>query len=157
MKNSYRGHVTSEAVDDNGKKEFDWSALLIWLCSLILSLLPIYFSILQYLNDKKTIDSAYWFKCITQDDVLWVIGTVLLFSLVNCFVSRKKGNRTKGWLKVFQILGIIVFVFLEGTWIFFKYRVTEYAFWPIILGSVWMVLALAISTPLQIDFIKNGE
>lgn len=157
MSSTYKGHVTSETVEEKGKNKFDWVALLVWLGSLVLSLLPIYLSVLHYLNVNKTIDLQYCFKCITQDDILWVFGTVLLFSLVNCFVSRKKGNDKKEWVGIVLVLGVIVFCFLEGTWIFFKYSVTEYATWPIVLGSILMILTLIISTPLQIDFIKDGE
>lgn len=48
-----------------------------------------------------------------------------------------------------------MFVFMEITWYVFKYSVKEFTYWPISLGTIFIILSLIISTLLQIDFIKS--
>ena len=52
-------------------------------------------------------------------------------------------------------IGIALFVFLEITWAVFKYFTSEYITWVVVLSVILMLAALVISTPLQIDSLKD--
>lgn len=157
---TYTGNVEHEVISAKGR--FNWAALLIWICSLIISLVPIYLSAISYLVENNVIDINFLFNCFTKDDILWVFSTVLLFSLVNyyspkfCSPATKRRSRNNLSLSL-SIFGVAVFVFTEATWLVFKYVVKSFATWPIILGAIWVIIIMIISTPLQIDFIRNEE
>lgn len=158
---AYTGEVEHKIVNTSPKGQFNWIALLVWLGSLIVSLVPIYLSALKYLIENNVIDLKFWFKCFTADDILWVFSTVLLFSLVNYFAklypgTAKKHSKSNLSLGLF-VFGWIIFVFAEATWLFFKYVLKSFSTWPIVLGVIWVIIIMLISTPLQIDFIRSEE
>lgn len=159
MEPQYSGQVRQEEVDTKGKKTFNWFAFFLWMISLIISLIPVYISALKYLETEETLDINYWFQCITKDDVLWVFATLLLFALFNSFVSSMSTGRTfkKKALHFLYIIALLVFALIEATWICLKYLVETVAVWPIYLGIFLMICSLIISTPLEINFIRNED
>lgn len=158
MGGQYHGRVECVRQNAKRKNQFNGGALLIWLISLVISLIPNYISVLSYLDENGHIDMAFWFQCFTKDDVLWTAATLLLFSLINCFsrynYESKQISESKTNFFLF-VIGIFVFVLTEATWLFFKYSLQSIAAWPISLGSGLAIAAMIISTPLQINFIKN--
>lgn len=148
-------NVVVEDLSKIKKNKFNWLSLGVWLISLVLSLIPIYLSFLQHLQEYGTIDDSFWFNCFVEYDILWVFATFLLFTCINpitCMINRKA---RPGWVTGLTVLGGVLFIFTEATWLFFKYRVISYATWPITLGFVLIALTVVISTPLQINFIKG--
>lgn len=158
MRSQYSGQVQRREVDTKGKEAFNWVAFFLWLVSLIISLIPVYISALKYLGSGKTLDINYWFQCVTKEDVLWVFATLLLFALFNSFISSMSTKRSfkKKPLHLLYIVSILVFVLIEATWICLKYFVETVAAWPIYLGVFLAICSLIISTPLEINFIRNG-
>lgn len=157
MKPQYRGQVQQEEVDTEGKKAFNWFAFFLWMISLIISLIPVYISALKYLGTGKALDIDYWFQCITKDDVLWVFATLLLFSLFNSFTSSMSTRRVfkKKVLYFLYMVAVFIFVLIEATWICLKYFVETVTIWPVYLGVFLVICSLIISTPLEINFIRN--
>lgn len=159
MKPQYSGQVQQKEVDKEGNKAFNWLAFFLWMISLIISLIPVYISALKYLGSGKALDVDYWFQCITKDDVLWVFATLLLFALFNSFISSMTTKRRikKNRLHFLYIIAVLIFVLIEATWIGLKYFVETVAVWPINLGVVLIICSLIISTPLEINFIRNED
>ena len=159
MKTQYGGQVQQKEVGVEGNKAFNWFAFFLWIISLIISLIPVYISALKYLGSGKGLDTDYWFQCITKDDVLWVFATLLLFALFNSLISLMTTKRSikRKLLLFLYIIAALIFVLIEATWICLKYFVETVAIWPIYLGIFLMICSLIISTPLEINFIRNGD
>lgn len=152
----YNGEVVEESKTT--KRKFNWIALLLWLGSLVISLIPIYIPLVQHLIETNgEIKQDFWFACFKEYDTLWVFATVLLFSCVNQGTIERKYAKAKTLIKSLAVIGLILFGFLEATWITFKYYLQTYQAWPITLGTILIVVSLIIATPLQIDFIVNEE
>lgn len=158
MKSQYSGQVLKKEVDVEANKAFNWFAFFLWMISLIISLIPVYISALKWLGSNKALDIDYWFQCITKDDVLWVFATLLLFALFNSFTSSMSTKRSfkKRLLHFLYIIAVLIFVIIEATWICLKYFIETVAVWPVYLGIFLMCCSLIISTPLEINFIRNG-
>lgn len=154
----YNGEVISEDEDKARKGKFNWSALGFWLLSLVISLIPIYISLVQHLiKTNGVITSEFWFACFKDYDILWIFATVLLFSCMNQLTIKRKIVKSKRFVKVFTIIGFCLFAFLEATWIVYKYWLVHFQSWPISFGAFLIVTAMIVATPLQIDFIKYEE
>lgn len=158
MGKRYEGQVRCEEVEVGPKPRFDWTALELWIISLLISMLPVYISMLRYLGEHGGLDMAYWFQCITKEDVLWVFATLLLFSFFNSLASALKIKRRNGKKRSMglYIWAGFIFVVTEATWLGLKYLVITPARWPIYLGMGLMACSLAIAIPLEVDHIKNG-
>lgn len=132
---NYRGSVKEKKKTVREKPKLNWVALIIWVGSILASFIPIYVHVLTWLLNSKDEKIDLWqliFDCITKQDMLWIFSTVLLFAI-----------------------GIALFVFLEITWAVFKYFTSEYITWVVVLSVILMLAALVISTPLQIDSLKD--
>ena len=105
-------------IKAKSKGKFNWESFGLWICSIVVSLLPLYILGMQYLAEHNRLDKAFWVLAFVKGDVLWVFSTVLLFSLIDS-VSKKR-NREKKWVKGLQCFGLVVFLFSEGTWIYFN-------------------------------------
>lgn len=149
------GNVVPEKPSNKRKGKFNWLSLSVWLISLVLSLIPIYLSFLQHLEEYGVINDQFWFDCFIEYDILWVFATFLLFTCINPITRMISRKSSPGWVTGITILGFVLFIFTEATWLFFKYKVTSFAAWPITLGFVLIALTIVISTPLQINFIKS--
>lgn len=150
--NRYTGSY--EKVPDEKKQGFDWSALLYWLGSLIVSLIPFYLEVIKYLNIHDEINSNFWSYCFTKGDILWVFATLLLFVLVDS--NAKKRKKEKKWVNNIFNLGVVVFVFTEATFIIFNIlSIADTKIWPLYFGIPLVITTLVISTPLKIEFIKE--
>lgn len=140
-----------------GKPKFDWVAFLIWILSLLFSLVPIYISLIQHLIEfNGEIKGEFWFACFKEYDILWVFATVLLFCCTNQITNALKHPQKKSIIAL-TVVGVALFGIIEATWIGFKYFLKTYQAWPLYFGAVLIVLSLVIATPLQINFIKNEE
>lgn len=154
----YSGKVVSEDKTKVRKGKFNWSALGFWLLSLVISLIPIYISLVQHLiKTDGVITHEFWFACFKEYDILWIFATVLLFSCMNQLTIERKIRESKRLLKTFTIIGFGLFAFLEATWIVYKYWLVNFQSWPITFGTILIIAAMIIATPLQIDFIKYEE
>lgn len=159
MKSQYNGQVQQKEVGVEGNKAFNWVAFFLWIISFIISLIPVYISALKHLGSGKGLDTDYWFQCITKDDVLWVFATLLLFALFNSLTSTMTAKRTgkNTLLILLHIVSALIFILIETTWICLKYFIETTTEWPIYLGAFLMICSLIISTPLEINFIQNGD
>ena len=154
----YNGEVVEESKAKASKGKFNWLALLLWIISLAVSLVPIYIPLVQHLIETNgEITDDFWFACFKEYDILWVFATVLLFSCINQVTIERKYKKSKNLVKSLFALGIFLFLVLEATWIVFKYWLDVYQSWPITFGSVLIVISMIIATPLQIDFIVNED
>lgn len=158
---NYNAGIKSGVVSAN-KPKFDWIAFLIWIVSLVVSLVPIYLLLVQHLIESNgELKAEFWFNCFKDYDVLWVFATLLLFSCVSPITNVRKisksGKHPKNSITALIIVGFVVFVFIEALWLVFKYLLQEYQAWPIYLGTGFIILSLIIATPLQINFILNEE
>lgn len=154
----YKGKVVPEDEGKAKKGKFNWQALGIWLLSLVVSLIPIYIALVKHLiQTNGKIASDFWFACFKNYDVLWVFSTVLLFSCMNQLTNKQKTGKPKGIIKAFTIFGFCLFAFLEATWIIYKYCLFNFQFWSVSWGAILIIMAMIVATPLQIDFIKDGE
>lgn len=157
----YKEEIRSGNIQLNEPK-FNWIALLIWISSLIISLVPIYIPLIQHLDKHNgQITSEFWFACFKEYDILWVFATVLLFSCVNHVTGMckniKSGKSSPNSITALTIAGLMLFAVIEAVWIAFKYFLNTYQSWPIYCGSVLILLSIIIATPLQINFIMNEE
>lgn len=158
MSPSYDSNIKTKTI--TSEPSFDWSALIIWIVSLIISMIPIYIAMLKYLTANNQLDFNFLKQCFMEDDIIWVFATVLLFALANSISKHlNKKKKTPNWIKCVMPLGIVVFAIMETTWVVFKYvlNVPVTASWPVWLGIIFIVISLIISTPLQIDFIKEDD
>lgn len=154
MKKIYNGKV--HRTEKSNKISLNLNALIYWLCSLVISLLPLYISIIKYYNTAHTIDTAFWHNVFVSGDILWVFATVLLFSLVDS-VSKKR-RKEKEWTKFLVLIGVVVFLLAEATWILFNnMEIAKDAIWPIYCGIILIVLIMLIATPLKIEFISEDK
>lgn len=143
-----------EKVVDEKESGFDWNALLYWLGSLIVSLIPLYLELIKYLNIHDEININFWSYYFIKGDILWVFATLLLFVLVDS--NAKKRKKEKKWVKNTFNLGIVVFVFTEATFIIFNaLNILDTKIWPLYIGVSLVIISLVISTPLKIEFIKE--
>lgn len=150
MKNKYTGKV--KETNYNINKKFNISALVLWICTLLISLLPVGIEILIYLYNNNNIDNAFWLNCFVNGDLLWTFSTLVLFSVMNYFTRRKLSK-----FNSLAIAGITIFIIIEAIWLVFRYCLTlkDNVTWPITLGAVCVILSLIVATPLQIDFIRS--
>lgn len=157
MNNRYKkgNNVVAEDFVSRKKGKFNWVSLCVWLISLVISLIPIYVSLLQHLQKYGSINDLFWFNCFTQYDILWVFATFLLFTCINPITRIISHKPHAGWATGLTVFGCVLFIFTEATWLFLKYEVISYASWPITLGFVLVLMTVTISTPLQINFIKS--
>ncbi len=154
----YDGEVVEESKAQAAKGKFNWFALLLWLISLAISLVPIYIPLVQHLiKTNGVITADFWFACFKEYDILWVFATVLLFSCINQITIERKYVKSKTAVWCLFVIGILLFVVLEATWIVFKYWLDAYQSWPITFGTILIVISMIIATPLQIDFIVNED
>lgn len=152
----YIGRVVYSGENQAGNLKFNWRALVVWLLSLPISLVPVYIALVQHLDQTNgTITDDFWLACFKQYDVLWVFATILLFSCMNHFAIRRRQGRSKGFITALRVLGGFLFVFLELTWLSFKYLLTHYQPWVGCLGTTLIIVAMIIATPLQVNFIKS--
>lgn len=145
--------IESKAIQEKAVR-FNWTALGLWLLSLVISLLPFYISLFKYLSINNKIDLAFWNTEFIKSDVLWVFSTILLFALADSFSVKNDHDRTS--IKAFRILGFIIFMFSETTWILLSnFDISSNVYWPLILSLIFIVLILVFATPLKISFIKK--
>ena len=151
MGKKYKG--TYEKQIEKKNSSHDWSALIYWLGSLAISLIPLYIDIIIYFNSQKKIDSKFWTDCFVNGDILWVFSTVLLFALFESLT--KKRRKAKDWIKNLSIFGVVFFLIVEVTWIVFYFLpISIDEVWPLYVGVPLIVISMIISTPLKIEFIK---
>ena len=162
-KTEYNGTIES-GKSKLDKPKFDWISLVVWVASVVVSMIPIYLLLIPHLEENNgKIQKAFWFSCFKEYDMLWIFATVLLFACVNQVTSLRRksklgiNNKQKDWQDILVITGFIVFAFVEATWVAFKYVLVEYQTWPIWIGTALILFSVAIATPLQINFISNGE
>lgn len=153
LKMNYSGKINR--TQSSNKISFNWKALIYWLCSLVVSLIPLYISIVRYYGKYQTIDTTFWRSVFVNEDILWVFATVLLFALADS-VSKKR-TKEKQWTQVFIPIGFVVFLLTEVTWILFNnIIIIKDESWPIYLGTILIVLTMVFATPLKLEFI-NGD
>lgn len=150
MKSTYTGKV--KETKRNINNEFNKSALVLWICTLFISLIPVGIEMLTYLSVNDKIDNVFWLKCFVEGDLLWTFSTLVLFSVMNYFTRRKLSK-----FNLLAIIGITIFIIIEAIWFVFRYSVTlkDGVTWPIIVGAICVIVSLIIATPLQIDFIRS--
>ena len=143
------------------KLKIDWGSFFLWIGSVVLSLIPVYVAVLEQLGGSGVIDLRFVFDSLGKNDILWLFSTVLLFCCFNSF-SKLRNNKIirKGHIVVMSIIGIAVSFLLEVTWYAYKYRSFEKLsagaqLFLVIWGLLLSVIALIISTPLQIDFVSK--
>lgn len=155
MSNTYSGKVQEK--DNNIQEKFNWVGLIIWLISLIISLIPTGLSMLSYFNKYHKIDQIFWLNCFVGDDILWIFATLVLFSMMNHILRLKKKENISICLLG---LGLLIFAVTEGFWLFCKFvlKTAENMVWPINIGVILIIISFIIATPLQIEFRrKRGD
>lgn len=153
LKMNYNGEINR--TQSSNKISFNWKALIYWLCSLVVSLIPLYISIVRYYGEYQTIDTAFWKNAFVNEDILWVFATVLLFALADS-VSKKR-TKEKQWTQIFIPIGFVVFLLTEVTWILFNNIIIKDGLWPIYLGIILIVLTMILATPLKLEFINEDK
>ncbi len=151
MGNNYRGTYRKEF--SKNKSTFDWSALIYWLMSLLISLIPLYIEFIKYLNVHGKIDINFWASYFISGDILWVFSTLLLLVLVDSSIKKRKDE--KKWVKNLFFGGVVVFIFTEVTWIVFNFLDISEATWSLYIGIPLITMSIVVSTPLKIEFIKE--
>lgn len=166
MAGSYNGGGVTTEKEKTGKKRFDWISFIIWIFSLLVALIPIYLLLLKNLTKNGgKIDVNFFYESFVVEDTLWVLATVLLFSGVNCIVRYIQNYRKNKELtiRVWEIvlLGIagLVFIVSESTWVFFKNKMTVETpvAWAMWISIVFCIISLIVSTPLQMNFLKEDK
>lgn len=150
MGNKYNGTYKKTTNTDN----FDWGALISWLTSLVISFIPLYIELIKYLDQKGFVDFNFFTKAFIEGDVLWIFSTVLLFVLVDAIIKKRYNGKI--WIKIFLIIGVLIFVIAEATWIAFLFiDIPDDAIWPLFFLIPISIFSIVISTPLKIEFIKE--
>lgn len=152
MGNNYNGNYEKYEVPKKGS--FNWNALIYWLISLLISLLPMYIELIKFVNEHGQLKVQFLTNYIVNGDILWVFSTLLLFVLADSHLKTRK--KEKKWVKNLFLIGCLVFVFIEATWLAFYFMdIVETVKWPLWIGSIMIALSLIIATPLKIEFIKE--
>lgn len=149
------GQLEEKEIKVKTNVRFDWVAFFLWITSLLISLLPVFLAVLENIGEAEKFDAAFWLRCIKDNDILWVFGTFLLFAFVNSIIC-KKGKKQGLANGILYSVAIVLFVFIEGAWMYLRgwdYNFVDGLFWTCI-GLI--CFAIAISTPLEISFIKSG-
>lgn len=158
MNNRYTaGNKRIKKVSSQNQFHFDWVMLIAWLATLVISFEPLYVSIIKYYELNHQLDNRFWCDAFMHEDILWVFGTVLLFTVFDSL--GKKRIRTKKWVKALNIIGIAVLIFTEVIWVLFDNFLTtvnvDNEYWPICLGMIIVVFILLIATPLKLEVIRE--
>ncbi|MDE7176858.1 MAG: hypothetical protein K2O59_03510 [Lachnospiraceae bacterium] len=132
-----------EVTEKKDRKHFDWLKLIIWYIGVIISFVPIFIEALIYLASNATLDKKFAMKVCTKGDVLWILATLLILTLVECYIEADKLVGFKKWIGV---LGVVAWGLCCAIWIVFKYIYPEnyngnVVFWICgIIGSVVIVI-----------------
>ena len=142
-----------EVTKKKSRKHFDWLKLIIWYIGVIISLVPIFIEALRYLASNTTLDKRFALKVCTKGDVLWILATLLILTLVECYIEADKMVGFKKWLGV---LGVVTWGLCCAIWIVFKYIYPEdfkgnIVFW--ICGIIASVVIVICST-LQLGVVE---
>lgn len=142
-----------EVTKKKSRKHFDWLKLIIWYIGVIISLVPIFIEALIYLASNTTLDKRFALKVCTKGDVLWILATLLILTLVECYIEADKMVGFKKWLGV---LGVVAWGLCCAIWIVFKYIYPEdfkgnIVFW--ICGIIASVVIVICST-LQLGVVE---
>lgn len=142
-----------EVTKKKSWKHFDWLKLIIWYIGVIISLVPIFIEALIYLASNATLDKSFALKVCTKGDVLWILATLLILTLVECYIEADKMVGFKKWLGV---LGVVAWGLCCAIWIVFKYIYPEdfkgnIVFW--ICGIIASVVIVTCST-LQLGVVE---
>lgn len=157
------GEVVSnheQVVSYSGK--FNWIALMVWIFSLLVSLIPLVVYAGQYVKENGELDLAFCYQALFDNDIMWVFSTVLLFCLMNeillVFSRKEKNLPVKAFVRPLIIVGFFIFVLTEAIWLIIKLlSFDNKPTWALVAGGIMVVISMVIATPLQINFIKEGE
>lgn len=146
-----------EITEKKNRKHFELLKLIIWYIGVIISFIPIFIEALIYLASHTTLDKEFALKVCTKGDVLWILATLLILTLVESYIETDKIVGFKKWIRV---LGVVVWGLCCAIWIVFKYIYPEsfpenfrgdIVFW--ICGTIASVVIVICST-LQLGVVE---
>lgn len=130
-----------EVIEKKNRKHFDWLKLIIWYIGVIISFVPVFIEALIYLASNTTLDKDFALKVCTKGDVLWILATLLILTLVECYIEADKIVGFKKWIGV---LGVVVWGLCCAIWIIFKYIYPEDFKGSIVIWICGIIASLVI-------------
>lgn len=149
MKKEYQGKMIRKVCTTSATKlQVNWTKLIIWYIGVIVSFTPILVEVFIYLKDHMYLDMDFWFKICTKGDVLWILATLLVLTLVEYYVGDTKRSSCDNWMSV---LGLLIWGVCCMIWIIFKYVYPEGFSGTVVLWSCGIIgiLTLLVCTGLQ--------
>lgn len=115
--------------------------------------MPIFIEALIYLASNPALDKEFALKVCAKGDVLWILATLLILTLVECYIDAGKLAGFKKWVGV---LGVVVWGVCCAIWIVFKYIYPEHyngniVFW---ICSVIGCVVIVICSTLQLGVVE---
>lgn len=150
----YNGKIESKTFKK--KKKIDIRSFVLWYIGIVFSFLPIFFDMIVFLSDHERVTKEYWTGVCLKGDILWILATVIVLTVVDYFSDGKK---KKGYKVRFAVAGIIMWGIVFGFWIVFKYvYATDFkGDWPIAITLIVAGFTLTCCTPLQVKLMEVRE
>ena len=149
----YDGEVKRVKKKKKTGMPFDFKSLGIWYVGVIISFIPVFIDMLVYMADNGEITVSYWISACIHGDILWIISTIIVLSVIDHITDVKDKNN--GLL----IAGLVLWGLVSTIWGIFKYRFpSSYdRIFPLHLTIIILVISLIICTALQIKTLKVSK
>ncbi len=143
----YEGKI--EKYITKKKKRINIKSLFLWYLGIVISFLPILVDMLVYLSKHKNFSNKYWLSICLKGDVLWILATIIVLTLIDYYGNEEKRGQFKS---VCAICGIVTWGVVFAIWTVFKYIYdTKYeGNIPVVVTAIVAVVTLSFCSPLQI-------
>lgn len=161
MEEKYDGDGVEKVESITPQKHSIGWALFFWILSLLISLLPICFNMIDYYDQNNAIDKVFLFMCFTEYDGLWIFTTFILFVMFDwlCLWIHKKYKLGKFTICI--AVAAVITAITEATWIVLRFVKFDnpaiHINWINWVGVIEVVLTIVCAAPVRIHSLKRGN
>lgn len=151
---SYEGKVKKRIYKKRAKIKIDFKSYLFWWGGIVISFFPVFIDILVHEAHKESFDKAYWSQLCLKGDILWILATILIMTVISYENDEHNSNIVNNCSKVCTVLWGCACI----CWGIFKYEFpNDYiGNWPIIITCSLGVLVVLFCSPLQIRITNES-
>lgn len=146
----YDGKIKRNKRKVRRKHHTNWKLLIIWFISVLISFIPVFLDILVYTGNNATLTTSYWISACLHGDILWIIATILVLSIMDYITDVTNKNNE------LLIVGIVLWGLITAIWVVFKYNFpdTYSGKLPILLTVFILLLSIPLCTFLQFKTVE---